>query len=378
MNPLPSYLEDYSHLWSTDPHAANLAWFEQARFGLFIHYGLYSLLGAGEWAQFQQKIPIGEYAKLADRFTAERFNADQITDLACEARMKYVTLVTCHHDSFCLWDSKVEPFNSVRTAARRDLVAEMAEQCRKKRLGFFVYYTYGLNWRHPYYMDNGAMQFARPHYAQRPSEYRYKGPADFAKYVDYAHAAMTELLTQYGPLAGVWLDIISAGYAIPELLPVSATYAMVRRLQPQALIAFKQGATGEEDFASCEFTAGSLDQTMRKTYGEDAARRAARAWEINRDKHNEVCSTLGQAWGWKSGDVQKSPDEVMKLLGDTLAKRCNLLLNVGPEPDGSLPEEAIKTLREVGRRINRDGWPSGESPAPGGGVVAGGDAPKAV
>jgi alpha-L-fucosidase len=364
----PAYLDKHAAQWPTDPRGANLAWFREAKFGLFVHYGLYSLLEAGEWVQFRQKIPLADYGKLAERFTAEKFDADQITDLACEARMKYVNLVTCHHDSFCLWDSTIESFNSMRSAAKRDLVAEMAEQCRKKKLGFFTYYTYALNWRHPYYVDNGRLGFARPAYDVRPSEYRYREPADFAKYVDYVHAAITELLTNYGPLAGVWFDIISAAHAMPELIPTGKTYELVRRLQPGTLIAYKQGATGDEDFASCEFQAGSLEHMMREKYGEAAAQMAKHAWESNSRKHNEVCATLATSWGWKAGDRQKSADEVRTMLANAAGKNCNLLLNIGPHPDGSIPDEAVKTLRDVGRQIDREGFPvpSAEAGGPAG------------
>ena len=142
MKSLPTYLRDYEAAWEINPHEANLKWFEQARFGMFIHYGLYSALGAGEWVQFNNKMPVAEYAKLKNGFRAEKFDADFITDLALEAEMTYVTLVTCHHDSFCLWDSKVEAFNSINSPCGRDLVREMAEQCEKKGLGFFTYYTF--------------------------------------------------------------------------------------------------------------------------------------------------------------------------------------------------------------------------------------------
>lgn len=138
MTPTPSYLQSYEALWKSDPHAANLEWFRDARFGLFIHYGLYSALGKGEWVQFNKKIPVAEYARLQEGFRAENFDGDFIADLACEAGIKYVNLVTCHHDSFCLWDSKVEPFNSMNAPCGRDLVGEMAAACAKKGLGLFL------------------------------------------------------------------------------------------------------------------------------------------------------------------------------------------------------------------------------------------------
>jgi alpha-L-fucosidase len=115
-----------------DARAAQLARFKGARYGLFLHYGVYSLLGRGEWVQFRETIPVAEYARLIDRFTAERFDANAICDLALDAGMRYVNLTTRHHDSFCLWDTATTGFNSARAPARRDLVRELAEACRAR------------------------------------------------------------------------------------------------------------------------------------------------------------------------------------------------------------------------------------------------------
>ena len=150
-NPTPSYLRGYESLYAADPHAAALAWFAEARFGLFMHYGLYSLLGRHEWVMYRENIPLAEYEQLAEQFTAERFDAGYITDLALEAGMRYVNLTSRHHDSFCLFDSEVSDYTSVRAAAGRDLIGELAEQCRAKGLGLFTYYSYALDWRHPYF-----------------------------------------------------------------------------------------------------------------------------------------------------------------------------------------------------------------------------------
>jgi alpha-L-fucosidase len=145
----PKYLENHADLWKKDPHAANLAWFGQTRWGLFMHYGLYSQLGRGEWVMFQEQIPVSEYEKLFETFDPTNFDADYITDLALEAEMQYVTFTACHHEGFCLWRSDVEAYNSYR-ACGRDLVRELAEQCDRKGLGFFTYFTHVLNWRHPW------------------------------------------------------------------------------------------------------------------------------------------------------------------------------------------------------------------------------------
>lgn len=353
---VPSYLADYGDLYQRDPHAAALAWFAAARFGLFMHYGLYSIPGRGEWVMFHEAIPVGEYEQWMHQFHPDRFDADFITDLALEAGMKYVTMTTRHHDSFCLFDSAVSDFTSVRSPARRDLIGELAEQCSRKGLGLFLYYSYALDWRHPYFYPRNYFRMARPDYADPEPRYRFQRDADFQHYIAFVHAQLCELLTHYGPVAGVWFDPIMGYYARPDLFPIHETYALIRRLQPQALICFKQGATGAEDFAAPECRGYSLAQRCRELIGEAAAEAAQRAWDANKDKHNEICDTLQPgAWGYRRADDShhRTPDDVLAMLDAAAAQNCNLLLNTGPLPDGSIHAEDATCLREVGRRTRR-------------------------
>lgn len=370
--PVPSYLRGYASQWQEDPHAANLAWWRDARLGLFIHYGLYSLLAEHEWVQFRRKIPVAQYAKLAETFSAHHFDADFITDLALEAEMRYVTLVTCHHESFCLWDSKVESFNSCKApCCGRDLVGELAAACARKGLGFFTYYTFMLNWRHPWFLSREVMSMARPDYDAPQPEYLYREKADFRRYLDYVRVALTELLTGYGPLSGMWLDLIMAWYILgPEYIPVEEFYALIRELQPHALISWKQGATGTEDFGSPEQRFHSLEERARQAGGEAAAARARVAWEGNQAKHNEICATLQRgSWGFNAFEPHRTADEVYDLVGHALSHNCNLLLNIGPMGDGSVHPTQVRLLRELGARIRRDGWPGTGAAAAGGGTV---------
>ena len=358
--PVPSYLASYKDLYAADPRGATLAWFADARLGLFMHYGLYSILGRGEWVMYHEAIPVAEYEALQAQFAPSGFDADAITDLALEAEMRYVTITSRHHDSFCLFDTAVSDYNSVRSPAGRDLIAELAEQCAQKGLGLFLYYSYALDWRHPYFYPRRFSRMARPDYATAEPRYKWQEDADFARYIDFCHAQLRELLTQYGPLAGIWFDPIMGYYARPDLYPIAETYAMIRALQPQALIAFKQGASGDEDFASPERHGHSLADRVRELHGPAAAEVADRAWERNKDRHNEICDTLQpRVWGYKAADdsAHRTPDEVMDMLAQAAAQRCNLLLNTGPLPDGSISPVDTAILREVGRRIRRDGWP---------------------
>ncbi|MDH7569784.1 MAG: alpha-L-fucosidase, partial [Armatimonadota bacterium] len=319
-------------------------------------------MGTGEWAQFHRRIPVRDYATLAHTFTAKNFDADRITDLACEVGMRYVTLVACHHEGFALWGSPSEPFNSVN-ACGRDLVGEMAQQCARKGLGFFTYYTFMLNWRYPHFLSPEIFRMARPHYTRPQPEYLSDDVEGFRKhYVPYMLGHLRELLTGYGPLAGMWLDIIMAYYLRPDLVPVRAAYDLIRQLQPATLLCYKQGATGEEDFATPEHRFQSLAEAAGKMGGEAAARRADAAWEKNRHKHNEICTTLqkGGPWGWKAEAEHASADEVWAMLAHAHAHNCNLLANVGPLADGSLHPEDVAALREVGRRVRVHGWPGPE------------------
>ncbi len=352
--PVPAYLSGYGKIYQQDPHEAALSWFAQAQFGLFMHYGVYSLLGRHEWVMYREVIPLTEYEKLKERFTAENFDADFITDLALEAGMKYVNITSRHHDSFCLFNSQVSDYTSTHSPAKRDLIAELAEQCDRKGLGLFLYYSYALDWRHPYFYPRSIFPIARPDYPQPEPRYKWREDADFVYYIEFVHTQVTELLTNYGPIAGIWFDPIMGYYARPDLFPVDETYAMIRGLQPQTLIAFKQGANGKEDFASPERHGHSLADRVRKQIGTSAAVVAQNAWESNQSKHNEICDTLQPgAWGYTQDDNGKhrTPADVLHMLTDAQSQNCNLLLNTGPLPDGSIHRDDVKTLREVGRRL---------------------------
>jgi len=364
----PSWLTAYESLYRRDPRAASLAWFREARFGLFLHYGVYSLLGRGEWVMFHDRIPVSEYEKLKDRFTAERFNADAIADLAAAAGMKYVNMTTRHHDSFCLFRTQATSFNSVESPARRDLISELADACRRRGLGIFFYYSYALDWRHPYFYSCDRWHAARPHYDHPEPRYKFRKDEDFRRYIEFVHAQLEELLTQYGPIAGVWFDPIMGYYYAHDLFPVEETYALVRRLQPHCLIAFKTGATGDEDFASPEHSAeGLADRLRRQNAPEHVVRVAERAWERNKkNPRNEICTTMtDRHWGWNSSpDIRhKSVEEVLEALAAADAANCNLLLNTGPLPDGAIDPTDEKVLRQVGQWIREHGWPRSEPPA---------------
>ncbi len=334
---IPSYLRGYEELWAKDPRAAALQWFREARFGLFMHYGVYSLLGRGEWVMFREKIHVAEYSKLKDKFTAENFDAEAIADLALAADMRYINITTKHHDGFCLWNTKETDFNSVNSPAKRDLVAELAQACHKRGLGLFLYYSHGRDWRHPHFLGIDELgRTARPHYDEPEPFYAPPEKRDFNKYVEFCKNQIRELLTGYGPIAGIWLDGIGTTRRNPDIYRVPELYAMIRKLQPQCLISYKSGLLGTEDFLAPEH------KFQEKT-----------------EKPVEICTTMTpRSWGYdKQYDGQhKSVKDVLGLLAYCEERGFNLLLNTGPLPDGSIDAHDAQVFREVGRILRANDW----------------------
>ena len=347
---VPKYLADYADMYQSNPRQANLEWFKNAHFGLFMHYGVYSILEDGEWVMLRHDppIPVADYDTLKNYFNPKNFDAEKIVDLARQAGMNYITFTSRHHDSFSLFKTRQSDFNSVEAPlCHRDLVAELARACDAKGMGLFLYYSYGADWRRPYFYPREAgWKNARPNYAQPQPEYKFKKDADFKNYIDFVHAQLRELLTQYPNIAGIWLDPIMGYYSRPDLFPIEETYALIRSLNPRVLISFKQGANGDEDFVAPERSGAAR---VGDTFAV-----ARKAYELNKNKPKEICNTLQpHAWGYKKSDDghHKTADEVMGILQQVDSLGANLLLNVGPLPDGSFPAEDVNTLQEVGRRL---------------------------
>jgi alpha-L-fucosidase len=292
----------------TNPDTARLAWWQEARFGMFIHWGLYAVHGRCGWGMYEDNTPVDEYAKLADHFTARNYKPRDWVALAQDAGMKYMVLTTKHHEGFCLWDSKVSDFTAAKTAAGRDLVAEYAAACHSMGMRMGFYYSL-LDFRFP-----GTRGCDPPQ------------PAAFHEpVVQYAHAQVRELMTGYGKVDILWYDMPSpGGIWRPEELN-----AMVRSLQPEIIINNRSGIP--EDFGTPE----------QHVIAEE------RPWE--------ACMTMNDSWGYVPSE--KNYKSVMRLLG-TLAicagQGGNFLLNVGPDPEGGIPPPAVDRLRAIGKwmRVN--------------------------
>ena len=349
---IPTYLRGYEAQYEEDPRAAATEWFSDAKFGLFLHYGLYSILGEHEWVQQRKEIPVGEYAQLQSYFTADGFDAEAIVDLALDCEMAYVTLTTRHHDSFCLFDTDQSTFNSVEAPANRDLVGELATACRDAGLGLFLYYSHGRDWHHPHAPNNDEWGgSARPEY-ESTTPYADEGH-DLQQYLDFMSAQIDELLSNYGPIAGIWLDGYDVPAGNPDPFDLPGLYQQIHDAQPQTLVSYKQGLTGTEDFVAPEHDA--LDADL--------------------EKPGEICTTMipgasyedeeTVSWGYRKAAAgkHKTVEDVWKVLQTAREHEHNLLLNTGPLPDGSIDPEDEAVLRAVGERIRTEGFPGRRSPA---------------
>lgn len=309
-------------------------WFENARFGLFIHWGVYSILGDGEWVMNQQQIPIETYEKLPQLFNPTAFDAKAWVKLAKDAGMKYITITSKHHDGFAMWDSKVSDYNIVkRTPYGKDVLKMLAEECQKEGIKLFFYHSQ-LDWRHPDYFPRGNTG----HSSGRPNS------GDFNKYLDYMDAQLTELLTNYGPVAGIWFDGMwdkkDAEWRLEK------TYNLIHSLQPAALVGSNHHVTPypgedfqmfEKDLPGHNTTGFSPEQTIGNL-------------------PKETCETINTSWGFNLKDNKhKSKKDLIQYLVKASGYGANFLLNVGPMPNGMIQPEHVETLREMGAWLNTYG-----------------------
>jgi len=300
-----------------------LTWWLESRFGMFIHWGLYAIPSRGEWVMYCERIPKSEYARLADEFKPRKFDARRWVSLAQEAGMRYMVLTARHHDGFCLWDSHVSDFTSVKKAAKRDFVAEYVDACRSLGMRVGFYYSL-LDWRWPAYWDGPE-----------------KDPDGWERFREYVHAQVRELMGQYGKIDILWYD---GGW------PHSADAwrsvelnAMVRHLQPDIVMNNRSGVPGDWDTP------------------EQYVKAFDRPWE--------TCMTIDDLWwGYHPGDKNlKSPMQLIRTLVKCVAGNGNFLLNVGPKADGTIPTEQARILRRMGRWLRRNGdsvYGAGPAPFP--------------
>jgi alpha-L-fucosidase len=354
----PWYLARWQDVYSKSPREAALAWFDQARLGMFIHWGVWGKYHRA-WAMCNLRIPLDVYQKTARETDASGFDAAAIVRLAKDSGMNYLTFVAKHHDGFCLWDSKVTDFDSMDYPMKRDFVRELAEECRKQDLPLMIYYSLGIDWTHPYFLPNDLYAKARPPYKETPDHFKFREPADFEKYRDFCKAQLTELCTQYGPIAGFWFDPLGGVLGNAELFNVQEFYDLIHQHQPHALIHFKTGATGTEDVLVGERKLESIASYYPGNTPEQKSIRelSEAAWRKNFQKKAEIAVTSQGSWEWDPKAKCLPPEALWRMLQSASNNNANLLLNFGPKPDGSIPEDVVTNFRALGERIRKDGYP---------------------
>ena len=356
---IPYFLKDFPELYNQSPRSASLAWFDEARMGMFVHWGVWGKYHAA-WAMFNQRIPLEQYQQDAREVDASRFSAVEIVKLAEESGMHYITFVAKHHDGFCLWASKATDWNSMDYPMHRDFVAELAKVCQQREMPLFIYYSIGIDWVHPYYLPKELYDVGRPGYSTKPDYYKYSKPKDFEKYRDFCKQQLTELCTNYGPIAGFWFDTLGGVLTNSDMFKMQEFYDLIHKYQPHALINFKTGATGTEDILVGERELKSISiHYGNKTPQDQRIRRMSdEAWNKNFAKKAEIAVTSQGSWEWTPTNICQPVEVLWKMLVDASENNANLLLNFGPKPDGSIPEDVAANFRLLGERIRKVGYPA--------------------
>lgn len=356
---VPYFLKAYSTQYKESPRKAALAWFDQSRMGMFIHWGVWGKYHAA-WAMYNKVIPLEQYQKDAREVDASGFNATEIVKLAKESGMRYITFVSKHHDGFCLWNTKATDWNSVKYPMRRDFVAELAKACRKQEMPLFIYYSIGIDWVHPYYLPKELYNVGRPDYNPVPDYFKYRKPEDFEKYREFCKQQLIELCTQYGPVAGFWFDTLGGVLANSEMFKMQEFYDLIHQFQPHALINFKTGATGTEDVLVGERELKSISMHYGNTTPQDKRIRKLSddAWNKNFNKKAEIAVTSQGTWEWGPKQACQDVEGLWNMLVGAANNNANLLLNFGPKPDGSIPEDVAVNFRKLGERIRKEGYPA--------------------
>jgi len=295
----------------TPDQQRRMAWWHDAKFGMFIHFGLYAAHGRHEWAMEMEAIPVADYQKFTDGFHPAPGTPQKWARLAKAAGMKYMVLTSKHHEGFCNWDSKLTNYNAVQYGPRRDILKEYVEAARAEGLRVGFYYSL-MDWHHP---DGARCQ---------------DDPAARRRFVDYTHGLIRELMTNYGKIDVLWYDVSwpldAEGWESEKM------NQMVFALQPDIIVNNRNRLAG--DFSTPE-------QTIRAESG-------GRAWES--------CMTLNDSWGYqKADDNWKTPRTVIRNLITCTRDGGNYLLNIGPAPDGSIPPESARILTEVGQWMKTGG-----------------------
>lgn len=315
-------------------------WFRQARFGMFIHFGLYAIPARGEWVQNREKIDSENYNKYFEMFNPINFDAKSWVKSAKEAGMKYIVLTAKHHDGFCLFDSKYTDYKSTNTRFGRDIVKEFLEACREEGIKTGLYYSL-LDWNHKDYP-----KFDDPFHPMNGNPKYKNEQINFDNYLKYMFNQIEELVTNYGKLDIMWFDFSYEDMS-GEKWQASKLIDMVRRHQPEIIIDNRLESSGE--------SLGSLVEEEILDYAGDFVNpeQILPYKPITNKKGQyipwEMCLTMNYNWGYSSNDKTfKSSKILIRKLVECVSKGGNMLLNVGPDAKGNIPQESIKILKEIG------------------------------
>ncbi len=323
---------------SKEAYQKRMLWFTEAKYGMFIHFGLYSQLGGiyegdesgryAEWIQANQQIPKSDYIKLINTWSPEKFDADKIVKLAKKAGMKYLVVTTKHHEGFCLWDSDYTEYDIANSPMNgRDFIKELSDACKKHKIRFGTYYSI-IDWNHASHdiPDADAKDVDVKRW-QNPTLHQGKK----AEYVQYMKNQVKELIEKYNTDI-LWFDGDWADYWTIE--DGNDLYQYIRELKPEIII---NNRVSKRDVFKKDF--GTPEQ-----FHPDGTL----------DYYWEACYTMNDSWGFKIKDTDwKSPEVVYEKLIDINGKGGNFLLNVGPDGMGEIPEASVDILLEVGKMLKR-------------------------
>lgn len=306
--------------------------FSDMRFGIFLHWGLYSMFAQGEWYMQNAGIPYAEYSKAASGFYPSRFDAREWVAAIKASGAGYITITTRHHEGFSMWDTQQSDYNIVdATPFKRDVIRELADECHRQGVRLHFYYSH-LDWaREDYPVGRTGTKCGKdPKRADWPSYYRFM------------NAQLTELLTNYGPVGAIWFDGWWDHDSDPQPFDwqLDEQYALIHRLQPACLVGNNHHGVPNpgEDIQIFE----------RDLPGENKAGFVDKAAEVSR-LPLETCETMNGMWGYKIVDQDyKSTRQLIHYLVNTAGKGANLLMNIGPQPNGCLPATAEQRLKEMG------------------------------
>ena len=325
----------------TEKNLENREWFQDAKFGLFIHWGVYSTMAGGgdkgiaEWIMNQKQIPILQYEKLPAFFNPTQFDPAEWVSTVKKAGMKYITITSKHHDGFAMFDSQISDYNIVdRTPYGKDVLKMLKDECDKQGVKLFFYHSQ-LDWHHPDYYPRGRTGQG---YTGRPES------GDWNKYIDYMNTQLTELLTNYGEVGGIWFDGMwdqwDANWRLDE------TYSLIHKLQPGALIGSNHH---KAPFPGEDFQMFERDLPGENSMGFNQTGTIS-------ELPLEMCETMNGSWGFNIKDQDyKSTKQLIQTMVKSAGYGANFLLNTGPMPNGKIQPENVETLLEMGEWLDKYG-----------------------